>query len=534
MRDPIVNVSNGKLRGKTGTNINNGQFYSFQGIPYAKPPLGSLRFKAPQPPEPWTGVRDATQEGSDCIARQPVLGTLRGGEDCLTLNVYTPSLPKQNNRNDLKPVMVWIHGGGFTSGSGSTEVYGPEFLLTEDIVLVTINYRLGIIGFLALEDPDLGVPGNAGLKDIVMALKWVQKNIVNFAGDPNNVTIFGESAGGAASHYLILSPMAKGLFHRAILQSGSTLNVWAKGRRYAPQLAQVLKLHTTDERKILKVLQDLPVEEMYLAAEKIPDPFLASVVRPHGPVIEHKSPDAFLTEHPLNIIRSGQYNHVPIMIGYTTREGILSEVLQKPKPFKPLTDFELAVPNFLNLERGSDISKLIARRIKEYYYGNEEPSTENKDTFYLLETDNFFLRELLRTAKYHVETSSAPVFMYRMSIETSLNMMKNIYVIDEPGVCHADDLGYLFKNLLTPDIEPGSEEDLAIKRFVKLWTNFAKFGDPNPKVKDPVIDVKWKPVTKNEVNFLDIGKDLTTGINPEPERMNFWEDILKVNPVSKL
>jgi carboxylesterase type B len=122
-----------------------------------------------------------------------------------------------------------------------------------------------------LEDPDLGVPGNAGLKDIVMALKWVQKNIVNFAGDPNNVTIFGESAGGAASHYLILSPMAKGLFHRAILQSGSTLNVWAKGRRYAPQLAQVLKLHTTDERKILKVLQDLPVEEMYLAAEKIPD-----------------------------------------------------------------------------------------------------------------------------------------------------------------------------------------------------------------------------------------------------------------------
>jgi carboxylesterase type B len=126
-------------------------------------------------------------------------------------------------------------------------------------------------------------------------------------------------------------------------------------------------------------------------------PFLASVVRPHGPVIEHKSPDAFLTEHPLNIIRSGQYNHVPIMIGYTTREGILSEVLQKPKPFKPLTDFELAVPNFLNLERGSDISKLIARRIKEYYYGNEEPSTENKDKFYLV--NNFVLHNCALTQR---------------------------------------------------------------------------------------------------------------------------------------
>jgi carboxylesterase type B len=146
MKEPVVTVSDGKLQGKTGTNINNGQFYRFQGIPYAKPPVGSLRFKAPQPPEPWTGVRDATREGCDCIARHPVLTTIIGGEDCLTLNVYTPSLPKQNNCNDLKAVMVWIHGGGFISGSGSSEVYGPDFLLTEDVVLVTINYRLGIFG----------------------------------------------------------------------------------------------------------------------------------------------------------------------------------------------------------------------------------------------------------------------------------------------------------------------------------------------------------------------------------------------------
>jgi carboxylesterase type B len=145
MKDPIVTVSNGKLRGKSGKNIHNGQFYSFQGIPYAKPPVGSLRFKAPQPPEPWRGIRDATQEGSDCISRTPVLDTVRGGEDCLTLNVYTPSLPKQNDRNNLKAVMVWIHGGAFTSGSGSSEIYGPEFLLTEDVVLVTFNYRLGIL-----------------------------------------------------------------------------------------------------------------------------------------------------------------------------------------------------------------------------------------------------------------------------------------------------------------------------------------------------------------------------------------------------
>jgi carboxylesterase type B len=117
-------------------------------------------------------------------------------------------------------------------------------------------------------------------------------------------------------------------------------------------------------------------------------------------------------------------------------------------------------------------------------------------------------------------------------------MLTNIFIIiiivDISGVCHADDLGYLFKNMLTPNVEPGSEEDIGIKRFVKLWTNFAKFGDPNPKGNDPVIDIKWKPVTKSEINFLDIGKNLITGLNPEAERMRFWEDILKVNPNSKL
>jgi carboxylesterase type B len=240
---------------------------------------------------------------------------------------------------------------------------------------------------------------------MVMALKWVQKNIVHFSGDSNNVTIFGESAGGAATHYLVLSPMAKGLFHRAIIQSGCALNVWAKGSRYVSKLAQVLNIHTTDERNILKILQELPAQEVYLAAEKVPDVntrrskqvpnfqililflfqlFLPCGVRPQGPVIEHKSPEAFLSEYPLDIIRSGQYNHVPIMIGYTTREGMLAEILQKRNPLNAWKDFESAVPNFLALERGSDMSKLIAQRIKEFYYGDEEPFTNNKDKYYLV------------------------------------------------------------------------------------------------------------------------------------------------------
>nr|CAH64510.1 putative esterase [Tribolium castaneum] len=533
MGQPVVKISTGKLCGKVGKNFNNKAFFCFHGIPYAKPPIGPLRFKAPQPAEPWSGIRDATQDGTPCISRHPVLKSLIGSEDCLTLNVYTRDLPKEGS-NFLKPVMVWIHGGGFTSGSGSSEIYGPEFLMTEDIVLVSINYRIGIIGFLSLEDPDLEVPGNAGLKDMVLALKWVQENIIHFCGDPNNVTIFGESAGAAAAHYLILSPMARGLFHKAILQSGCALNLWARSRRYTTELGQVLGLQTTDERKVLEVLQKMSVEEMYLAAEKVHDPFIASLVRPHGPVIEKKPEGAFLCEDPVDLLESGRYNHVPIMIGYTTREGILSEVLQRPKPFKPITDFELAVPSFLKLQRGSDISKLVAKNIKEFYYGNEEPTDKNKDKFYLLETDNFFLREIWRTVKYHNKTSSVPIYFYRMSIETDLNLFKNMFSITEPGVSHADDLGYLFTNLLTPDIEEGSDEDIAVKRFVKLWTNFAKNGNPNPSEENPLINVTWKPVTRNEMNFLDIGTKLTTGVDPDSERMAFWQRILKINPNNKL
>lgn len=133
---------------------------------------------------------------------------INGAEDCLYLNVYTRYLPKDKQKS--LPVMVWIHGGGFRQGSASTDLYGPEYLLTEEIVLVTFNYRLGILGFFCLEDPSLEVFGNVGLKDMVMALKWVQQNIENFGGNPFNVTIFGESAGAGAVHYLVLSPLAEG------------------------------------------------------------------------------------------------------------------------------------------------------------------------------------------------------------------------------------------------------------------------------------------------------------------------------------
>ncbi|XP_018335762.1 esterase FE4-like isoform X1 [Agrilus planipennis] len=390
MDDPTVTIHQGVLRGSIGQDHAGEKYYSFLGIPYAKPPLGDLRFKAPRPPEGWSGIRNAFEEGDECYSRHPVLRHIVGSEDCLFLNVFTPELPNNTNKTkELKPVMVWIHGGGFNAGSSKLEFYGPEFLLPEDIVFVSFNYRLGVLGFLALDDPELGVPGNAGLKDMVMALKWVQNNIHFFMGDPNNVTIFGQSAGAAAVHYLVLSPMAKGLFHRAIAQSGCALNSWAQGRRICWELAKILECNVATEKELLKILKEMSVEKLFAAQEEIKDVYYASELRPNGPVIEKTSKHElnFLVSHPIDILLSGNYNKVPMIFGYATREGMILALFDKKTAgeIKIVEDFETTVPVALGFSKGSYSSKLVAQKIKQFYFGSDEPGLHNLDKYYMVD-----------------------------------------------------------------------------------------------------------------------------------------------------
>ncbi|CAH1975197.1 unnamed protein product [Acanthoscelides obtectus] len=199
--NPTVTLSNGKIKGLSQKTAYKGNpYYSFRRIPYAEPPVGNRRFEPPTAKSKWNGTLDATKEGSQCVQSiNPVLGS----EDCLFINVYTPSL-KQDNI----PVVVFIHGGGFSGGNSSYAAQPPDLFLDENVVFVMFNYRLGIFGFLSTED--LVAPGNNGLKDQVLALKWVQNNIHNFGGNPNAVTIFGQSAGAASVSYLMQSPSAKG------------------------------------------------------------------------------------------------------------------------------------------------------------------------------------------------------------------------------------------------------------------------------------------------------------------------------------
>lgn len=198
--DLVIQTEGGQVLGtEERIGLLGDRYFSWKGIPYAEPPVGNLRFREPVAHRGWTGVRNASAHGESCPS-SGWLADKAGDEDCLFLNVYSTSII------DRRPVMVWIHGGSFTGGSGDDGLYGPDHLITEDVVIVTINYRVGVLGFLSTGDRH--APGNQGMKDMILALRWVQNNILNFGGDPDNVTIFGESAGGCAVHckYNLMTP----------------------------------------------------------------------------------------------------------------------------------------------------------------------------------------------------------------------------------------------------------------------------------------------------------------------------------------
>ncbi|KAJ8895144.1 hypothetical protein PR048_000469 [Dryococelus australis] len=243
-----VRTEDGLLRGKVATSIWNRTYHSFQAIPYAQPPVGDLRFKTPQPVKPWTGVRDALRQGTYCPQGIMNYTTANVSEDCLYLNVYVPQGASPTKQTKGRSVLVWIHGGGFVYGSGIRDLYGPDNLMNHTAILVTLNYRLGALGYMSMEHPD--VTSNAGMKDQVAALRWVKRNIAHFGGNPDDVTVFGESAGGMSVELLLLSPMTEGLFHRAISESGSAVNMGSNrnynGTQGAVRLAEVLGHNATN------------------------------------------------------------------------------------------------------------------------------------------------------------------------------------------------------------------------------------------------------------------------------------------------
>lgn len=280
--------------------------------------------------------------------------------------------------------MVWIYGGGFQTGEATRERYSPDFFMSKDVVLVTIAYRLGAFGFLSLDDPDLQCPGNAGIKDQIMALRWVQQNICQFGGDPNNVTVFGESAGGASTHLCMLSESSKGLLHKCIIMSGSVLCPWSipPSNNWTLRLAKALGYEESEkDADVFEFLQNCDAERIQKESTSIlnKDEKYNRVLVAFGPTIEpYKTNDSILTEDPMSVLKNTWSNDIPLLIGGTSFEGLFfyPEVMRRNATLNEVGDCEGLLPLDLKLDRKTAEAKSLALRIKNEYFGTEQCSVE--------------------------------------------------------------------------------------------------------------------------------------------------------------
>ncbi|CAG4953900.1 unnamed protein product [Parnassius apollo] len=533
---PVVNTRLGALRGRRLVTRTTSQtpYYSFKGIRYAQSPRGHLRFRPPAPLEPWSGIRDALEEGAVCPHRFMLFDTYKGDEDCLFLNVYTPALPDNTTGYNPKlAVMLWIHGGAFAVGSGNAFLYGPDHLVGAGVVLVTLNYRLGALGFLSLENDE--VPGNMGLKDQVMAMKWVQENIEFFGGDPERVTIFGESAGAVSVHLHTLSPASKGLFHRAIAQSGVALSPWALAmdpRERAFELGRELGIDTNSTAELLGYLRATPSELLVKAGARIAAApgktadLQGTVALPFLPVLEPDGPGAFLTRSPRDSLPGSD---VPLLTGYNAQEGLilLRRIQRYPKLLSELEhEFTRVIPPEL-LSLDEQRTNKVANHIRAFYFQQRPVDARNIDSLIDLFTDVMFLRPLLQTIRLQASTNrTSATYLYRFGFDGALGLFKRMLGISHPGVCHGDEMGYLFYfSRLNYRLDDESPELAVSRKMVQMWTNFAKTGNPTPPIDhESPVDFQWLPVNNTQhINYLNIDGNFTLLTDPDAKRVRFWD-----------
>lgn len=438
-----VRVESGLLSGAAGSNP---EVRVFKGIPFAAPPVRDLRWRAPKPPLKWDGVRAADKFSAICMQTPYPEGSLYRNapqpvsEDCLYLNVWTAA----KSAKEKRPVMVWIHGGALTRGSGSTPTYDGEALAGKGVVLVTINYRLGVFGFLAhpelTKESDRNSSGNYGFLDQIAALEWVQKNIAAFGGDPKRVTIFGESAGSWSVNVLMATPLAKGLFQRVIGESGANFNV-------LPKLADA-------EQNGVKLAHSMGADSLAALRAKSADELVKAPGAYRGNVDGWLLPQDVYT-----IFAQGKQNDVPLLLGSNADEGtafVAGEI--KADSFREQAKRRYG-------DQADAYLKLYPAATDDQAKASATASMR----------DQTFGWEMRTWARMQSKTGKSKVFLYYFSrVPPGPNSARY-------GAYHASEISYVFHNLSKSN-RPWTETDRKLSDIMSsYWVNFATTGDPNGK-----------------------------------------------------
>ncbi|CAO2610285.1 Liver carboxylesterase [Lemmus lemmus] len=510
---PIRNTHTGQVRGSlvhvTGSDVG---VHTFLGIPFAKPPVGPLRFAPPEPPEPWSGVRDGTSYPAMCLqtdvltlgeakAMNLIMHPISMSEDCLYLNIYTPAHAHEGSN---LPVMVWIHGGGLVVGMASM-TDGSILAATEDIIMVAIQYRLGVLGFFSTGDQH--ATGNWGYLDQVAALRWVQQNIAYFGGNPGQVTLFGASAGGTSVSSLVVSPMSKGLFHGAIMQSGVALlpdlisdtpevvyttvaNL--SGCKAMDPEAMVLCLRDKSEAEILTINQVFTM--------------IPAVVD-----------GTFLPRHPRELLASVDFHPVPSIIGVESDEfgWILPLFMGFDHVIKNITRETL--PTILkktaaHMMLPPECSDLL---MEEYMGDVEDPQTLQAQ-FRNMMADFMFVIPALQVA--HFQRSHAPVYFYEFQHQSSfIKHARPSHVRAD----HGDHGAFVFgSNIWGLKLDLTEEEKLLNRRMMKYWANFARHGNPNSE------GLPYWPELAHDDQYLQLDIHPAVGRALKTRKLQFWTKTL--------
>lgn len=481
----IVQTDAGKIEGT----IDAHDTHVFKGIPFAAPPVGDLRWKAPQAVIPWKGIKKCETFGPSPVQAKPMpfmfwskeylIPETPIDEDCLYLNVWTKSLKKK------KPVLVYIYGGGFRSGGSGCPIYDGTAMAQKDVVFVSINYRVGVFGFLA--HPDLTAEsknnsaGNYALLDMVEALKWVKNNISAFGGDPNNVTIAGQSAGAFAVNYLTVSPLAKGLFHKAIAQSGGSFYS-------APGATQTLKEAEVQGLAYANSLKCTTIAEL---RAKSATEILQQSGGSQWPIV-----DGYIIPKSIyDSYKSGKQNDVPMLMGWN-KEDVVGMGNKNAEAYK----------NMLS----EQFSTLSNRFLKEYPAGSNEEAQQSQKQ---MGRDQTFGIQVYTWAKMQFKMGKQKVYLY--------NFNRNLPAYDEAtnfGAFHSSEIVYAYNNLHTSDRPWETVDHKIADSMSSYWANFAHYGNPNHK------DLpNWPAYNTTSQEAMIIDTSIKSEKLPDLNKMLVWE-----------